>query len=57
MVDSQINRHNQATKSSVVWLTVYEAAKRQGNIDLSNRARRELEKAGVIVKSQRKSVR
>jgi hypothetical protein len=36
-------------KSPVVWLTVYEAARRQGNLALSNRARGELQKLGVVI--------
>ena len=35
MIDS--NREKQVEKSPVVWLTVFEAAERQGNVKLLNR--------------------
>jgi len=47
----------QTEKSPIVWLTVFEAAERQGNVALSNRARRELKKAGVLVESKRETAR
>jgi hypothetical protein len=47
MADSK--KKDQAGKSPVVWLTVFEAAERQGNVELSNRARRELKKAGITI--------
>ena len=50
MADNKKQQHaNQ--KSPIVWLTVYEAAKQQGNVALSNRARRELKKAGIVVEA------
>jgi len=58
MADNKTKQHaNQAEKSPVVWLTVYEAATKQGNVALSNRARRELEKAGIVVQPQREATR
>ena len=44
----QANRQ-EAEKSPVVWLTVYEAAVRRGDVALANRARRELAKRGVVI--------
>ena len=39
----------EAEQSPVVWLTVYEAAKRTDNPSMMDRARRELESRGVII--------
>jgi hypothetical protein len=39
----------EAEKSPVVWLTVYEAAVRRGDVALANRARGELAKRGVVI--------
>ncbi len=36
-------------RSPVVWLTVYEAAKRRGDDVLKKRARRQLKRLGVVV--------
>jgi len=40
----------EAEQSPVVWLTVYEAAKRKNNRSMMERARKELENRGVLVK-------
>ena len=36
-------------KSPVVWMTVYEAAVKQGDAATAARARSELEKAGIVI--------
>ncbi len=43
------NKHQEAERSPVVWLTVYEAATQRGDAALANRARRELAKRGVVI--------
>jgi hypothetical protein len=49
-MDNQKSKDRTETeKSPVVWLTVYEAAVRRGDVALANRARRELVKRGVVV--------
>ena len=47
----QTESREDAEKSPVVWLTVFEAAKRIGNFSMMERARRELASRGVIVQS------
>lgn len=39
----------EAEKSPVVWLTVYEAAMKRGDVALANRARQELVRRGVLI--------
>ena len=48
----QTNRQ-EAHRSPVVWLTVYEAAVQRGDVALANRARRELAKRGVVIQRGR----
>ena len=48
----QTNRQ-EARRSPVVWLTVYEAAVQRGDVTLANRARRELAKRGVVIRQRR----
>ena len=54
MVESERkqNERQEAEKSPVVWLTVYEAAVRRGDVALANRARRELRNRGVVIQPE-----
>lgn len=47
--ETKETERQEAEKSPVVWLTVYEAAMQRGDVALANRARRELAIRGVVI--------
>lgn len=47
--DKTPKTRHEGEQGAVVWLTVYEAAKRRGDVVLATRAKRELAKRGVVI--------